>query len=203
MLVRGALSERSSRSSVGTAACMAVAPFHPPAPAVAADESASDRQPAVDRPSVVAPRKASLRAITSGSDDTDKVLTGAYTPGITQRAYVGAVLAEDSSIRPKVAEEWWKSRRLLTKVRREESEVQRGRNQRPKNYLASLSDDQRDALEELFYGEFRGTVGVRALWDGAELKIWSGVGADAVLEGWSLKRRLQDVLARLELRSSL
>ena len=102
-----------------------------------------------------------------------------------------------------VAEEWWKSRRLLTKVRREESEVQRGRNQRPKNYLASLSDDQRDALEELFYGEFRGTVGVRALWDGAELKIWSGVGADAVLEGWSLKRRLQDVLARLELRSTL
>jgi hypothetical protein len=124
-----------------------------------------NRQPAVDRPSVVAPRKASLRAITTGSDDTDKVLTDAYKPGITQRAYVGAVLAEDSSIRPKVAEEWWKSRRLLTKVRREETEVQRGRNQRPKNYLAELSDDQRDALEELFYGEFRGTVGVRALWE--------------------------------------
>ena len=63
-----------------------------------------NRQPAVDRPSVVAPRKASLRAITTGSDDTDKVLTDAYKPGITQRAYVDAVLAEDSSIRPKVAE---------------------------------------------------------------------------------------------------
>ena len=124
-----------------------------------------NRQPAVDRPSVVAPRKASLRAITTGSDDTDKVLTDAYKSGITQRAYVGAVLAVDSTIRPKVAEEWWKSRRLLTKVRREETEVQRGRNQRPKNYLAELSDGQRDALEELFYGEFRGTVGVRALWE--------------------------------------
>ena len=124
-----------------------------------------NRQPVVDRPSVVAPRKASLRAITTGSDDTDKVLADAYKPGITQRAYVGAVLAEDSSIRPKVAEEWWKSRRLLTKMRREETEVQRSRNQRPKNYLAELSDGQRDALEELFYGEFRGTVGVRALWE--------------------------------------
>eukprot|EP01043_Picozoa_sp_COSAG02_P086882 COSAG02_NODE_24261_length_693_cov_1.540404_1_plen_60_part_00 len=53
----------------------------------------------------------------------------------------------------------------MIKVRREESEPQRGRNQRPKNYLAELSDEQRDALEELYYGEFKGTVGVRALWE--------------------------------------
>ena len=125
----------------------------------------SNRQPAVERPSVVEKRKVSLRAITSGSDEIDKVLTEAYAPGLSQREYVGKVLAKDSSIRPKVAEDWYKSRKLLTKVRREESEPQRGRNQRPKNYLAELSDDQRDALENLYYGEFKGTVGVRALWE--------------------------------------
>ncbi len=64
----------------------------------------------------------SLRAISTGSDATDKVLTEAYEPGISQRKYVGAVLAKDGSIRPRVAEDWWKSRRLLVKVRREESE---------------------------------------------------------------------------------
>ena len=120
-----------------------------------------NRQPAVARPSVVQKRKVSLRAITTGSDEIDKVLTEAYAPGLSQREYVGKVLAIDSSIRPKVAEDWFKSRKLLTKVRREESEPQRGRNQRPKNYLAELSDEQRDALEELYYGEFKGTVGVR------------------------------------------
>jgi hypothetical protein len=107
----------------------------------------------------------SLRAISTGSDATDKVLTEAYKPGISQREYVGAVLTKDGSIRPRVAEDWWKSRRLLVKVRREESESKRGRNQRPKDYLGELSEEQRDALEHLFYGEFRGTVGVRGLWE--------------------------------------
>eukprot|EP01048_Picozoa_sp_COSAG05_P011914 COSAG05_NODE_1157_length_5683_cov_2.960064_6_plen_194_part_01 len=125
----------------------------------------SNRQPSVPRPSVVEPRKVSLRAITTGSDIIDKVLTEAYKPGISQREYVGKVLAKDATIRPKVAEDWWKSRRLLVKVQREESEAKRGRNQRPKDYLGELSEQQRDALEELYYGEFRGTVGVRALWE--------------------------------------
>ena len=31
--------------------------------------------------------------------------------------------------------------------------------------MGELSEQQRDALEELYYGEFRGTVGVRALWE--------------------------------------
>eukprot|EP01046_Picozoa_sp_COSAG06_P005413 COSAG06_NODE_240_length_19339_cov_16.770582_16_plen_550_part_00 len=124
-----------------------------------------NRQPSVQRPSVVEPRKVSLRAISTGSDATDKVLTEAYKPGISQRQYVGAVLAKDGTIRPRVAEDWWKSRRLLVKVRREESESKRGRNQRPKDYLGELSEEQRDALEHLFYGEFRGTVGVRGLWE--------------------------------------
>ena len=75
-----------------------------------------NRQPSVQRPSVVEPRKVSLRAISTGSDATDKVLTEAYKPGISQREYVGAVLAKDGTIRPRVAEDWWKSRRLLVKV---------------------------------------------------------------------------------------
>eukprot|EP01046_Picozoa_sp_COSAG06_P085167 COSAG06_NODE_31898_length_514_cov_0.906024_2_plen_85_part_01 len=72
-----------------------------------------NRQPAVARPSVVQKRKVSLRAITTGSDEIDKVLTEAYAPGLSQREYVGKVLAIDSSIRPKVAEDWFKSRKLL------------------------------------------------------------------------------------------
>ena len=35
------------------------------------------------------------------------------------------------------------------------------------------------------------------------MKIRFGVGAGAVLGGWGLKRRLRDVLARLEPRSTL
>ena len=68
---------------------------------------------------VVPPRrKLGLRAITTGSDAQDQVLTEAYRPGITQRAFVGAVLADDATIRPRTAQDWWKSQRMIAQARR-------------------------------------------------------------------------------------
>eukprot|EP01046_Picozoa_sp_COSAG06_P050642 COSAG06_NODE_8072_length_2281_cov_3.615490_1_plen_101_part_00 len=58
----------------------------------------TNRQPSVARPSVVEPRKVGLRAITTGSDAIDQVLTESYKPGISQREFVGVALSKDSSI---------------------------------------------------------------------------------------------------------
>ena len=88
-------------------------------------------------PSKVVPprRKLGLRAITTGSDAQDRVLTEAYRPGITQRAFVGAVLAEDATIRPKAAQDWWKSQRMIAQARRADDPQPSGRVQKPKDRL--------------------------------------------------------------------
>ena len=88
---------------------------------------------------VVAPRrKLGFRAISTGNDAHDQVLTEAYEPDITQRAFVGAVLAEDATIRPKTAQDWWRSQRMIARADRDDP-AKPGRRYRRKDRLKELT----------------------------------------------------------------
>ena len=92
----------------------------------------------------------------------DAVMQKHYEPRGTQGSFVSAVLAADPKIRPKAAQDYWRLRRLQAR-----SVVpKRGREQRKKQRLAGLDDEQRAALEDLFMRQFRMSIGVRALWEG-------------------------------------
>eukprot|EP01045_Picozoa_sp_COSAG04_P016428 COSAG04_NODE_1371_length_7040_cov_8.745714_4_plen_615_part_00 len=79
----------------------------------------------------------------------------------TQKAFVAAALAADGSLWPKEVEDYWRWRHI------EAADVvpSRGKPRRKKAYLRELSDEQRALLSRVFYQQFKGSIGVWALYE--------------------------------------
>ena len=54
---------------------------------------------------------------------------------------------------------------MIAQARRADDPQPSGRVQKRKDRLGELSAEQREALEDAFYTEFKGSVGVRELWE--------------------------------------
>ena len=87
-----------------------------------------------------------------------------YSPKLTLNAFVARAVTEFPKLKLRDAESYWKLQRQLAKDQKRTGPVRKPRKDKKSvaQRVEGLNDERRAALEDMFYRQHRGTLGVRA-----------------------------------------